>query len=235
MAYSNGPKIVTDGLVLCLDAANRKSYPGSGTSWTDISGNGNNGTLVNGPTFNSESQGNIIIDGTNDRISINPTSNFAFGTGDFAFEMMVKDYDIGYNYQHFFAINDQYYFTFKGFDDGTRIQIYAGSSGFTTFGAGGIPNANANEWVLEYGQWTHIVLVRSNGIAYGYKNGQLKGSKSGWTTNLNVSAYYTYIGWGWNIEYRQQAVGVARIYNRSLSANEVQQNYNALKGRYGLT
>jgi hypothetical protein len=54
MAYNFSPKIITDGLVLYLDAANTRSYPGSGTVWTDLSRVGNNGTLTNGPTFNSE-------------------------------------------------------------------------------------------------------------------------------------------------------------------------------------
>ena len=61
-----GPNIITDGLILSLDAANIKSYPGSGATWKDLSGQGNNGTLTNGPTFNSENNGSIALDGTND-------------------------------------------------------------------------------------------------------------------------------------------------------------------------
>ena len=63
MATNYNPSIVTDGLVLCLDAANTKSYPGSGTTWTDVSGEGHDGTLTNGPTFNSDYGGNIVFDG----------------------------------------------------------------------------------------------------------------------------------------------------------------------------
>ena len=62
MALAHSPKIVTDGLVLCLDAANPKSYPGSGTTWTDLSGNGNNGTLVNGASYNSVNNGVFVLD-----------------------------------------------------------------------------------------------------------------------------------------------------------------------------
>jgi hypothetical protein len=69
MALAHSPSIVTSGLVLCLDAANPKSYPGSGTTWTDLSGNGNNGTLVNGPTYSSVNGGSIVFDGSNDYIS----------------------------------------------------------------------------------------------------------------------------------------------------------------------
>jgi len=65
-----GPQIVTDGLVLYLDAANNKSYPGSGTTWYDLSGNENHGTLVNGPTYSSENCGSLVFDGVNDYITI---------------------------------------------------------------------------------------------------------------------------------------------------------------------
>ena len=70
MSLNHGGKpIVTDGLVLCLDAANPKSYPGSGTTWTDLSGNGNNGTLVNGVGYNSDNGGSLSFDGVNDYVS----------------------------------------------------------------------------------------------------------------------------------------------------------------------
>lgn len=61
MAAHGGPNIVEDGLVLYLDAANKKSYPGSGTVWKDLSGNGNDGTLTNGPTFGSTNLGSYPI------------------------------------------------------------------------------------------------------------------------------------------------------------------------------
>ena len=60
----------TGGPVLCLDAGSRLSYPGSGTTWTDLSGNGNTGTLVNGPTYSSANSGAIVFDGVNDIVSI---------------------------------------------------------------------------------------------------------------------------------------------------------------------
>ena len=67
-AYS-GPEIANDGLVLALDAANPRSYPGSGTTWTDLSGNGNNGTLVNVPTYSNANGGSIVFDGVDDYVS----------------------------------------------------------------------------------------------------------------------------------------------------------------------
>ena len=68
MASHSGPDIIEDGLVLALDAANTKSYGGSGTTWSDLSGNGNDGTLTNGPTFSSDNLGCIVFDGSDDRV-----------------------------------------------------------------------------------------------------------------------------------------------------------------------
>ena len=71
MGITYNPRIITDGLVLCLDAGNSKSYPGSGTTWTDLSGNGNTGTLTNGPTY---SNGAIVFDGVDDYVQFTSTS-----------------------------------------------------------------------------------------------------------------------------------------------------------------
>ena len=68
MSVRYNTSIVTDGLVLCLDAGNRKSYVGTGVTWTDLSGRGNTGTLTNGPTYNSVNGGSIDLDGTNDYV-----------------------------------------------------------------------------------------------------------------------------------------------------------------------
>ncbi len=77
MAFTRGANVVTDGLVLCLDAANPKSYISGSTSWRDTSGNTNNGTLVNGPIFNSDNGGSILFDGTNDYAKTNITLNLS--------------------------------------------------------------------------------------------------------------------------------------------------------------
>ena len=74
MSTKYSPKIITNGLVLSLDAANNKSYPRSGTTWTDLSGNSNTGTLTNGPSFNDGNQGSIVFDGINDYASLSTTT-----------------------------------------------------------------------------------------------------------------------------------------------------------------
>ncbi len=89
MGLAHSPRTVTDGLVLALDAGNTKSYPGSGTAWTDLIGS-NNGTLTNGPTYNSDNGGSIVFDGTNDYVTISDDSDFTFGTGDLTVEAWFK-------------------------------------------------------------------------------------------------------------------------------------------------
>ena len=76
---AHGPSIITQGLVLALDAADRNSYPGSGTTWTDLSGNGNTGTLTNGPTYNSANGGSIVFDGSNDYVNFSYNSSLNIG------------------------------------------------------------------------------------------------------------------------------------------------------------
>ena len=78
MSTRYNARIVSDKLMLHLDAANPKSYIGSGTSWVDISGKGNNGTLTNGPTFSSDNLGSFVFDGTNDHVALN--SSFQVST-----------------------------------------------------------------------------------------------------------------------------------------------------------
>jgi len=69
MGLYHSPSIVMNGLVLCLDAGNTKSYPGSGTTWIDLSGNSNTGTLTNGPTYSSENGGSLVFDGIDDYVT----------------------------------------------------------------------------------------------------------------------------------------------------------------------
>ena len=88
MATLYAPRIVTDGLVLCLDAGNRKSYPGSGTSWVDMSGNNNTGTLTNGPTFGGGNGGSIVFDGVNDFVNF---SNYLWSYGVLLFLLIVLE------------------------------------------------------------------------------------------------------------------------------------------------
>jgi hypothetical protein len=239
MAFSFSPKIVTDGLVLYLDAANQYSYPGSGTTWSDISRGGNNGTLVNGPTFDSNNGGSIVFDGTNDYIQtpIQTISRpWTFSTW-FNFTSLTANG--GFN-------------TFFGQDTSVSIPrgtFYFQKAGVTTEGIeankvnfsivktdGSIVPTNGLN-VLQINKWYNYVAVLTTTSISLYENGILQNttinSDSFITPNTNIvlnAGYYAN-----NIaDYWPGKSSIFQMYNRALSATEVLQNYNATKTRFGL-
>ena len=92
MSAAGGPDIIEDGLVLALDAGNVKSYPGSGTTWYDKSGNSNDGTLINGPTYSNNT---IVTDGSNDRVEISQSGDLRTESWTFRFVAKQISYDGG--------------------------------------------------------------------------------------------------------------------------------------------
>ena len=223
MAFGNGPKVVTSGLVLALDAADKNSYPGSGTTWRDLSGNNNGGTLTNGPTFSSNNGGCIAFDATDDFVSVASSTTFNFGAGDFTLETWIYPESFA-TYLHMIQMPDQGTFALKANINNGAIYFYNPS--FTTFGD--TPN-----WTLVLNKWNYVAMTRVSSVAYAYLNGESKGSKSGF--NLNFSNNVVRIhGGNAGSEFAQCKIAITKIYNKGLSASEVLQNYNAQKSRFGL-
>jgi len=226
MAFHHSPRIVTNGLVLCLDAGSRKSYGGSGTIWRDLVG-GNNGGLVNGPTFNSANGGSIVFDGVDDYASFNTPSSITLTTPQ-TWEVwcsVIRITDWGYIIHNnstaetigssFLTIGiettDVYFATFNKLD---RIISNI------------VPSLN---------QTNQIVLIWDGLNQSMYINGLFQGSKS--LTTLSALDTITSIASTYRVPtYRPVKGNIAnvKVYNRALSATEVLQNYNALKGRFGL-
>ena len=222
MGFSRGPNIVREGLVLALDAASPRSYPGSGTTWYDLSGNDNTATLQNGASVNSE--GNVILDGTNDRVII-PDNNgdFDIGTGSFTFSVIFNQ-GLKDTYYHLFTFDDQQNFTLKAIRSGAanpyQFYIYQGSS--IDF---------PNSYIVP-NTWQFITLVREGGSHKLYIDGVLKDTVQ--ATAKNITTTNLFLGWGWATEYSPQSRGPVLMYNRAISPSEVLQNYNAQKSRFGL-
>jgi hypothetical protein len=222
MAFFRGPNVVTNGLVLALDAANTKSYPGSGTAWTDLSGNNSNGTLVNSPAFSSINGGSIIFDGTDDYVDTGKTATqLGIYDANYTFDAWV--YPTNFTGDKTMFGTDQTA-TRQGLHLVFRSgQIYQGHYS-ADYGVGtGTLNA-----------WNNIcyTYTQSSGAALIYKNGILQGagtiSSFIGTTNILIGRWGTsnyFIGNG----------SIYKIYNRVLSASEVLQNYNALRSRFNLT
>jgi len=221
MALSHNPKIVTDGLVLCLDAANPKSYPGSGTTWSDLSGNGNDGTLVNGPIFQQDF---FQFDGSNDIVNT-PLVLESPVDESVTFEMIFKYNSTG---------------NFKGLMGASNYQ----SSGFSV----GIMGSNQLRWTYNGSSisyepvFTYNCSVISSGTFIfdgrnlrAYRNTSLVNSSTAGfdavkSTNTIQIAENRQGGWGPS----QIDLYCTKVYNRALTEAEIKQNFNALRGRYGL-
>ena len=223
MAVGYNPKIVTDGLVLCLDAGNTKSYPGSGTSWSDLSGQGNTGTLTNGPTYSSDNGGSLVFDGSNDYVQkSSATLDLSSGV---TMEMIFKSTDMNSRAQGFMQFNaGGYYVNFYTPGNG-KLRWETWVPVFTAGGAYYIPTALSNN------TWYHAVGTYTNGSSVLYINGASVASASQ-TAGTYPSSFTANIRVGEYAGYMSGNIAIAKMYNRALSASEIQQNFNALKGRY---
>ena len=234
MGLSHSPKIVTNGLVLALDAANKRSYPGTGTTWTDLSGNNNNGTLTNGPTFSTDNMGYITFDGTNDYLSLNSALNFSTSTG-FTICMFLQKVNnqsgTGWNY---FYSNGSPTVELGGygqtgnsfvFKDNTVANTEIGSQDIVSswsYIAFGTNASTRTSYIYTLNATVGLVLTTSVGsvsnITLGFERFFTTGPSGG-------PAGTTY--------FRSKCATI-QAYNRVLTAVEVSQNYNATKSRFGL-
>ena len=217
--------IVTNGLVLWLDAGISPSYSGSGTTWTDLSGNNNNGILTNGPTFNSDNGGSMVFDGVNDYVNAGNLGTFYLqGTISYWMNSSVVE-----NYRNTFSTN------YLGNNNVIRFEQSTGALKVV------IGNAMASVVIYNYqsanfnsNTWYHIVLTwntTSNNVT-GYLNTTQKFSSAHtiWPTSLPSIS----IGSGFdNSRYFTGKIACLSIYNNSLSAQEVTQIFNVQKTRFG--
>jgi hypothetical protein len=241
MASLGGPNIITNGLVLQLDAANNKSYPGSGTTWRDLSGNGNNGTLTNGPAFNNQNGGSIVFDGVDDSISVLNNSSLNFSTNPFTISIIMYIRRSGlFGSREYGIINKNT--TFQNSTGwGMELSTYGFTSPFDSinyqfYNTGQSVWGNSNTSIqVPTNTWFQITGVRNSTNASLYYNGILITEKSSNDMGLSVSnatnIVMGYNSWG---VYFPGNIALTQIYNRALSALEVEQNYNATKARFNL-
>ena len=234
MAIKHSPRIVTDGLVAHYDAANTKSYPGSGTTWKDISGKGNDGTLLSGAAFDSSNNGVINLDGTNDRVDINYSPTLAFSNGIISCEIWVYLDALGNGFPLICkrgngATNNDRPYVFGIHGDGyCRWILTDNGSGITVCDTAVL---------FEAGRWYHILATHDNSNAKIYLNGvEVKSVSSSInaleTTNNNIKTRIGFRHTNTGSIYGNGRVAMARIYSKALTAAEVLQNYQALKERY---
>lgn len=249
-----GPNIIRDGLVLHLDAANQKSFRSGATTWFDLSGRGNNGTLTNGPTFNSANGGSIVFDGTNDYVNLGIPSSLNI-VGSITVESWVYmtsltnniDLNLIGKYSNAGGTSNQAWLLFKST---SNYQIYGPNN------TG--PNVNEFAWIatsngsfngafigtgeqVQLNTWYQVVGVfnSSNDSMQLYVNGNLKRSvtRTGQTFGVLATGIRNIEIGGItadNNRYLRGNIAISKVYNRPLTAAEVLQNYNATKSRFNL-
>ncbi len=264
MAFGNGPRAVTNCLILSLDASDKSSYPGSGTSWYDLSGYGNHCSLANSATYSpAKGGGSIDLDGVDDLISVPKTLN------GFTYNI---HYDLNWTAEYWmytdpYDASPQTYKFLYGSYNGCNWNVYKGnaqgmviysstsaSTIYLTMGYGpnvsGCPDvsatwtngeAGAALWGLQ-NRWAHLVVTSDDGTTLKlYIDGVQIGSNK--TVNFKngqnridntLPATTNYSLGGLVIGYHQVDFSVFRMYNRPLTLSEVQQNYNVQKSRFGL-
>jgi hypothetical protein len=225
MSYNTFTPIVTDGLVLYLDAANTKSYPGTGTSWLDLSKNNYNGAL-NGAIFNNSNLGSISFDGINDFVQINTDSRFNFSTNNFTicswvFFNSVLTTQIFISKYLVWTTNLDFVFRFNSAS--SKISFLAGDN---------IPIAMSTVDTISPLQWYYVSISRISGVTSIYLNGVFQTSHTG---SVNIPNDRTDIRLGFshdNDEPFNGKLSSILIYNTGLTSQQILQNYNATKFRY---
>lgn len=231
MAIAYNTSIVRNGLVLHLDAANRKSYPGSGTVCTDLS-NGISYTLQNGTGYSTANNGTFVFDGTNDNILVPHRSSLNFGSSDFTIDV-------------FFYLNsltNQPRIIQKGLvaNGNAEFLLILNSTQYFAFatnatGSGAFSSGSASDWIPLINTWYHAAIVKvANTVSY-YRNGiyffqgtTVDNTLYSGTSNVTIGSTIS------NGNVLNGYIPNIKVYNRALSAAEIQQNFEALRGRYGI-
>ena len=224
-----GPHIITDGLVLALDAASPRSYPGTGTTWYDLSGNGNNGTNSN-ITYSS-TNGGIFYFNNSSSVSLISNSPSLNPTTGLTIESWVK-FD-GNSNDFIFEkgnVNTQY----SLFSHSTDIVFRTKHSGDGLYHTQSPAKSTVG---VVNGQWHHIVGSWDGSTKIIYVDGILRNSvsKSGNLVTQTTGAAVGRFGGTSTGYYFGGYIPKVALYNRALSAEEITQNYNALKSRFELS
>ena len=222
--------IITSGLLLHLDAGNTSSYPGSGTTWTDLSGNSNHGTLFNGPTYSSANGGSIVFDGVNDYVKV--VSSVIPNSGSFTVSTWAKIPPDRFTEM----INTRNSTDYTGFlltSRDSKIRVQINNPGVQQFEPNATGIIQDNKWHLI----TIVVDVSINQMKW-YVDTNLVNTLSFVSGSLQGQSYFS-IGWDYawtgagTQAYFLGSIATVSVYSRAFTATEVLENYNDLRPRFG--
>jgi hypothetical protein len=230
MSLAHSPSIVTNGLLLALDAGNVKSYSGTGTTWSDMSGNLKTTTLTNGPVYSSSFGGMISFDGVND-YSI--TSNMTAPSGtNYTVSIWVRiDSSMSGVDSRFFWHGNYGVLIYKYSSNAVTIYIYNGTTAIqVVFGI-------MNNSDMSYGTWYNLTGTYDGSLIKTYVNGKFT-NQSTQTGSIQAANTPNFFGLGANgldtSNPTKCDISNVSIYTVTLSADEILQNFNALRGRFGI-
>ena len=217
--------IITRGLSFYVDASTLESYPKSGTIWYDLSTNNLSSTLVNGPTFNSSNQGSIVFDGTNDYVSLGNSSIFNITNRVSVFSWINIDSASGWDGIFGASSDSGGFMHFQLFNGGINAFLYGPNVGYDRLDGVNITAGTWNEVGFTFGDTTLKMFINGQ---------QLATTPSGTSSNIS-SATDVRIGRVHDdTRFFGGKIANTKVYNRTLTSNEVLHNYNIQKGRFGL-
>jgi hypothetical protein len=234
MAFFRGPNVVTNGLVLALDAANPRSYVSGSTTWNDLSGNNSSGSLINGPTFNSANGGSIgfTTAGTS-YTNLGPILNYTSENFTFSYWVNFNSLTTNVGGQGPVVLYKGEVNT-NGYYDQISRNGTSGTISFLTNQSGANQVSNTDAGTITVGVWYNLAYVRNGTSIRIYVNGIDRTTTAGTHinptsngNNFTLATYNTSVYGNFNLSNFLN-------YNRTLSASEVLQNYNALKSRFNL-
>ena len=229
-------RIVTDDLVLYLDAANTRSYPGTGITWSDLSRDGNNGTIINGSIFNSGNNGSIFFDGADDYCIVSP---FSF-LQNYTISVWIRPTSYILSNYHTFIARGGVLEANTNFSCSLRLRGVSLDWRLTSWWNGA---TSGIEWGIidsPINVWNNFVITRNGSVSNAYKNA----ASLSILTQLNPTALPTDGSQPLTIAksntlidtdvFYNGNIAQTLIYDRALSATEILQNYNVTKSRFGL-
>ena len=229
MSLNHGPRtIIPDGLILHLDAANTKSYPGSGTVWKDLSGNGRDGTLINGVGYSTDNGGTLVFDGTDDYVDcgndniLSPpylTASVICKQTSFSTRGHIMGRGAG-NDGNFYIV----------LETNRQLKVYLDYGSVLALG-GYFNNFPLNTW-------TQITVTHDGLVTKIYINGVLEVSSNRVGTLRSWQANPLLIGGGpggpGGAQFATGNISSAQMYSRALNQSEILNNFEILRGRYSI-
>lgn len=215
MSIAYNTSIVTSGLVMCLDAGNPKSYPGSGTTIRDVTGNGYNGTLTNGPTFSSANGGVIVLDGINDYIDVQ-----GINLSSSSYTIFAATRYVNVSGRIISGRNNNW---LMGHWGGTTENYYA--EGWVSAAYAGAADTNWRIYAATWDSSTDQAALYTNGVLTSGPNTSASAGPNG----FGIGCYF--IG---QSEWSAGQFSFLTAYSNVLTADQITQNFNALRGRYGI-